>query len=344
MAKGGENEMKIEDFDRSVAVAQLDFQGEARGWGNLPSGVSAYLRTEAFPLNAPPSLRSARDYGGLKLFSYQAHSICVAYFYDGGKTDEFQRAVPSASVLIFDRALYHGGFRNLPALRDFLLDIAQNPGEEADARAALRSLHEEAAITGSAEALQSFLTGLRIDTNLLAAAQGLLAVHHQLRICAPTHAVGQAFLAALFAMAPAEFLEYASWCTYVNSMSGRYEEVVVLLCQLEAEKEKSWLDQVKNRFVVEKPVEPGVDSGNRIVQGPSRKTPNQRVAEQLLAALVENELQLFQSFPDRFTMFLALLGACCRDTPVTLSALPPGLALPDTAKRLEAYLKQALHS
>jgi hypothetical protein len=332
-------------FNHSVALAKVDFQNEVRVLGSLPEALSTYLRTEAFPTSAPPSLRSAPDYSGIKIFVYQKHYICIAYFFDGNKTDDFQRAIPSATVLVFDRDLQQRGFRNLPALSGFLADLSLSTSTFDEHLFVLHSIYVEASITDSENQFQAFLVQQGVNYELVAIAMGLLMTYRHLVICCPDRAAGQAFFSTLFALAPIEFLETTAWCTYTDSIQGQHEDVVVHTCQLETPEPKSWLDKVRSRFGDEKKTTEGcVDIGNGVALGCNRKAPNYRLAEKVIHELRDDKLKLPGTFEDRFSLFLGVLGRSYSELPYDVNLLlPKSMASDDVVARFESFIENVSH-
>lgn len=334
-----------DSFDIGVSLAAVDFQNEVQTWGNLPQTLGTYLRTAAFPTSAPPSLRSAPDYGGLKLFVYQKRYLCIAYFFNDNKTDEYQRAIASANVLVMDRTLQEGGFRNLPAITDFLMTVSAHTETYAETLSLLRSIYTEATITDSVEQFAGFFSRQQVDYDMLATALGLLIAYGRLIICCPNPAAGQAFFTALFALTPFEVLEATTWCTYANSIQGFHEGVVLYGCQLPPPSPESWFEKVKGRFSSEKEeVDIRIDISTGAFSPHNLKIPKYRVTQASVHELLHNGLNLPGTFEDRFHLFQNLLGRCYNGTLYDARGiLPDNLASADIEARLQAFVKEVTH-
>jgi len=336
--------MTTDHFGGWVALATVDFQNDVRVSGELPAALVTYLRTEAFPLSAPPSLRAAPDYGGIKIFVYQRQYVCVAYFFNAGRTDPFRRAIPSANVLVFDRNLQQGGFRNLPALADFLSDASFDAAAFNEQLFVLRSMYTEASLTRSEEHFDAFLKQQGVDYGLLATATALLITHGRLTICSPERHRGLSFFSALFALAPAELLEAAAWCNYSDSVQGRHEEVVLQLCRLEQPGQKRWLSKVTSLLGNEgqAATEARIDIGNKVALGVSKKNAKYRLAEKVVHELRANELKLQLDFEQRFQLFLGILGhSFSGASHKTELLLPPDSASEETCAKLISFIESA---
>lgn len=334
--------MTTDFFSGWVSLARVDFQNDVQVSGELPASLATYLRTEAFPLSAPPSLRAAPDYGGLKIFVYQKQYVCVAHFYNAGKTDPFKRAVPSANVLVFDRHLHHAGFRNLTALGDFLSDASFGTGTFDEQLFVLRSLYEEASVTRSEELFDAFLGRQGVNYGLVATAMALLVSNGGLVICCPERSRGLGFFSTLYALAPPELLESAAWCSYADSVSGQHEEVVLQLCHVEQPGQKKWLGKVKSLLGSEgQTAEARLDISNGAALGVNKKAHKYRLAEKAVHELRANKLGLPLDFEKRFQILLAILGASADGAPPALERLlPPGSA-PETLTKLNLFIQNA---
>ena len=334
------------DFASTVGVAQVDFQGEVTTTGTVSEPLSTYLRTESFPLSAPPSLRGATDYGGIKIFSYQAKSICVARFYDAGKKDSFQRAVASASVLIFPFDMFARGFRNLRAIREFLTDLAAN-GLDRSTLTVLHSLYEEAHLAVDARELVSVCKQRGVDYELLADAVGLLAANRKLKICTPDRTAGLAYLELLYHLLPDPFFSLA-WCSYASTLNGSHEEVIVHDCQFApVQEDTSWLGGMKARlFGANDPVEAGIDLRTGVPSIPDRKDARYRIARKLVLELRDNVLRLPLAFEARQLLLTSVIANIARHTTpeIFLKVLLPDdpSLTSDIRSRFEEFLKAEL--
>ncbi len=343
--------MKIEDFTAAVAVAMVDFQGDVATCGSVSEPLSTYLRTEAFPLSAPPSLRAASDYGGLKVFAYEAESICLARFYDAGKKDRFQRAVASACVLVFPFALFRGGFRNLRMVGAFLDDVVAT-GLSSDTVSLLYSLYAEGNLARDAREFVKVCQGRRVSYDLLASGIGLIAANRRLKVCSQDRALGLACFELLYALAPVEMFESLAWCTYASTLSGSYEEVIVHDCQLTPPREEtSWLGGMKSRlFGAQAPAESGVDLQIGLASIPDRKDLRYRIAYGLMLELRDNSLRLPLDFEGRQAVIGSIIANIVRQASPDLTLkvlLPAGLPTnemisPDVRSQLEGFLKEEL--
>jgi hypothetical protein len=335
--------MTTDPFNNWVSLARVDFQNDVQVSGKLPAALTTYLRTEAFPMSAPPSLRAAPDYGGLKIFVYQRQYVCVALFFNAGRTDPFKRAIPSASVLVFDRNLLQGGLRNLPAVHDFLADVSSGTETFEEQLTVLRSLHAEASVTRSEEHFEAFFKRQGVDYGLAATALALLVTHGRLVICCPERSRGFAFFSTLFALAPVELLESATWCSYADSAAVRHEEVVVQLCQLEQPGQSKWLGKVKNLLGgEEQSAEARIDVSNGVALGVNTKAHRYRLAEKVVRELRANALKLPFDFEQRFKLLTGILGSSASGVPPNLGhLLPADAAAADTLAKLNLFIQNA---
>lgn len=343
--------MKIEDFAAAVGVAMVDFQGEVAISGSVSEPLSTYLRTEAFPLSAPPSLRAASDYGGLKIFAYQSQSVCVARFYDAGKKDRFQRAIASACVLVFPFALFRGGFRNLRMVGTFLGEVAAS-GLSSDTLNLLYSLYAEGNLAKDARDFVKVCHNRRVSYDLLASGIGLIAANHRLKVCSQDRSLGLSYFELLFALAPLAMFDSVAWCTYASIVSGSHEEVIVHDCQLTVPREEtSWLGGMKGRlFGAKVPVEAGVDLQIGQASIPDRKDLRYRVTCSLMLELRDNSLRLPLDFEVRQAVIGSIIANIVRQSSpdLTLKALLPvelptnETISPDVRSLLEGFLKEEL--
>ena len=328
--------------EHRVALAAVDFQNDVRVWGALPEALATYLRTEVFPVNGPPSLRSASGYDGMKLFVYRARYLCLARFFDGQKTDAYQRAIPSARVLVLDRDGRRKGFRNLLALNDFLADAAFEARTFEAHREALNTLFDRADMTGTEAQFEVFIRAHAGAYDRVVTAMGLLVSTGRLTLCCPTRARGLAFLATLFALAPFDLLEATTWCSYVDALSGPREAVVSHRCTLVPPEPASWLDKLRGRFKSDaETADVRLDIASGVLQGVRAKGPRRQRVEQIVRELSENTLQLPLSFEARFQLFVELLGALYRDdAPAIDRVLADRLANPGVRDTLKVFLQQ----
>lgn len=306
--------MNLNDFSSSIGLVSIDFQGDAISLGDVPTSLKTYLRTEAFPVSAPPSLRSATDYGGVKLFAYQEKWLCVALFRDIGKKDQFQRAVASACVLIFPSDLFDKGFRNLKALREFLSDVMVS-GCDVSHLEALHSLYEEAILAESREGFVQLLRSLTIDLKLLSAAMGLIVAHKKLKICSSRQSVGLAYFDTLYSLVPFRCCQGVAWSSYASSLSDgaiAHEEVILHDCRLATAPppERGWLQGMKSRLLKQEttPVEVGIELDTRRTSVPDSSNFRFKLANLLVSELAEDRLNLGVAFERRQKLFIQIMG------------------------------------
>lgn len=328
-------------IDNAVALAAVDFQNDVQAWGQLPEALATYLRTEAFPISAPPSLRDAADYNGIKIFAYQERYLCLAYFFNGSKTDAYQRAIPSARVLVLDKDLLQGGFRNLPALTDFLMDASLDTATFDEHLFVLRSIYTEASITDSADRFESFFAQQGFDFGMVATAIGLLVSHGRLEICCPERSTGLAFFSALFALSPIELLKATAWCTFVDSVQRKHEDVVVHTCQLAPPEPESWLERLKSRLGRGDEDEAiRIDIENGVIVGHHAKSPEYDLTRKIIHELRDDTMAFPGTFEDRFRLFQGILGCLYSMEPYKVRALMPAdLATDEVITRLESFLE-----
>lgn len=231
-------------IDSEMAIlAEIDFQIKVRSTSPLPPGLEEALLTLPFPDSAPPSLRYAPNYDGLKVFEFEDRWFCFSRFFFRESKDEYGRAVPSSYCLVLDKNALKGNRLTLHKIYEYLSEFLMNLVPHETLIHDLQGLLEVGVSLQEEAGLRSFVSLLNAPPALLfqSLAQTLLSKGQI--FCTEDMEEGLGLMSAVFALLPADLKGKFSYCTFVDSDQGAHEDVIIYPCA-PVEQKSSWFSKL----------------------------------------------------------------------------------------------------
>lgn len=324
-----------------IAAAHVIFQGRVRAVGPVPERTQELLTTQAFPMSAPPSIRSADDFAGLKTF-YADGWFCFCAFANHGELDEHGRPVPSAQVLLLQRELVVQGAQDLLAHARLLSRLDLRRADHDDIVDAMKRLWG-----GSRPSRKWRIQPTKqfVKKALIKSLCHLIR-HRQLILYTPASSSSLAYLRPLFQATPISVLEKTSWCDYVFSAADRHEDVIVQVGTVAQPPRHTWKSRALRFFSGDERLtsHAAVDVSN----GNMRDAPPSSKGDRLLRVLAREYIDVATGsgaeLEQRAELLAVLLDQEASDGPIDPYAATPSHLRDKAGKSYIAHLVRQARS
>ena len=322
-----------------IAAAHIEFQGEAVVLGGVPGTVLSLLNTQAFPMSAPPSIRTVSDYKGMKI-TFMDGWFCFCWFFNDNQTDGHGRPIPSARVLLLQREPVGRGARQLLDYQRLLANHDLRTATHEQVVAAVQRMHDGAPAAGSIELARP----RSFHRMALSKALARVTRHKQLVLCVPERERHLEYLQPLFQLAPMTVLEKTSWCSYAFSTGDRHEDIVVVQGAVPRTPRPSWKSRLLRVFSGSRDDEGDatLDVTNARMRGGRPGHKNERFLRVLATEYVQASRHGNGKGVRRRALLSSLLEREAREGPVDpIQAIPPELRDPASKAYVKRLVKTA---